>query len=220
MRTRVQRWLSSPIFPDEEQTRVAGLLNLLLLLTVALLLLDAALLLVFAPETIPTFWINGLAVVGCWILLWIMRRRHVRLASVLMCLALWPLTAYYLAVSGGLHSPTIGFLGLFVIIAVTLFGTRGAIALGLINATFLGGLYIAGARGLLVSIEAPPTLSRLFATFTAGMFLLTALVSISGHSVRSALRRARDGERELAERNQELQREIVERKQAEVALRG
>src|SRR5512135_264306 len=102
MRAHVQRWLSAPIFPDEEQTRVAGLLNLLLLTLILLVLLDAALLLVFAPETIPTLWMNGLAVLGGCILLWVTRRGALRLASAILCLTLWPLTAYYLATSGGL----------------------------------------------------------------------------------------------------------------------
>ncbi|HVO69161.1 MAG TPA: PAS domain-containing protein, partial [Aggregatilineaceae bacterium] len=219
MRTRVQRWLSAPIFPDEEQTRIAGLLNLLLLALIVLALLDAVLLLVFAPETIPTFWMNGLTVLSGCLLLWVMRRGGVRLASAVLCLILWPLTVYYLAISGGLGSPSLGFLSLFVVIGVTLFGTRGAIGMGLLNVVFLAGLLMVGSRGLLVSIEAPPTLSRLFATNSVDLLLLTALVAVSGRSVHNALSRARNGERSLADRNRELQRESVERRRAEEALR-
>ncbi len=218
MRNRAQRWLSPPIFPDEEQTRVAGLLNLLLFALIVLTLLDAALLLVFAPETLPTFWINGVGVLGACTVLWIMRHGRVWLASVLLCASLWPLTAYYLATSGGLASPTIGFMSLFVAIGVTLFGARGAVGMGLLNVVFLTALYMAGTRGLLVSLEGPPTLSRLFATNSVALSMLTILLALSGYSIRSALHRARHGERQLAERNQALQHEINERILAQEAL--
>jgi PAS domain S-box-containing protein len=219
MRTRVQRWLSAPVFLDEEQTRVAGLLNLLLITFISLLLLDLALLLIFAPETVSTFWINGAGVLIACVLLWVMRRGRVRLAGIILCLAFWPLLAYYLATSGGLSSPTLGFINLFVVIGVTLFGTRGAVAFGLLNTVCLAGLYLAGSNGLLVSMEAPPTLSRLFATNTTLLLLLAALVAISGRSIHNALLRARNGERALAERNLELQHEIAERKDIAEALR-
>ncbi|HVO43839.1 MAG TPA: PAS domain S-box protein, partial [Aggregatilineales bacterium] len=220
MRIRVQHWLTPPVFPDEEQTRLAGVVGLLLLALSVIMVSDAALLLVSAPETIPTFWLNGAAIVGSGILWWLTRNGHVRLAGALFCLTLWPLTVDYLAISGGLTSPTLSFLSLFIVVGVTLFGTRGAIVLGLLDLACLGGLYLAGTHALLVSAEGPPTLARLFTTNSMFYILLTAVVAITGRSISNALARAREGERTLAQRNRDLQIEVAERRQAEEALRA
>src|SRR5258708_2267826 len=218
MRTRIQRWLSPPIFPDEEQTRLAALLNLLLQALILIMLLETALLLVVAPDTPSTFLINGLTILMICGAMWIMRLGHVRLAGMILCLMLWPLTLYYVAISGGLASSALAFLSLFIVMGVTLFGARGAIALGLLDLGGIGLLYLAGSHGLLVWVEGTPTLSRLFVTNSVLFLLLTSLIAISGHSVSKALVRARNAERALAERPRELQREIDERKQTQAAL--
>src|SRR5258706_6404179 len=114
MLSYLRRWLTPPIFPDEEQTRIASLLNILLLTTSFICLVDAAALLVFAPETIPTFWINGVGVAVGVGLLWIMRRGMVRLASWILCLVMWLLITYYVSISGGLRSPALDFLSLLI----------------------------------------------------------------------------------------------------------
>jgi len=218
MLTQLRRWLAPPIFPDDEQTRIASLLNPLLLTVIVLMLLDAVALSLVAPDTIPTLWMNAVVIIGAVIMHGMMQQGHVRLAAALLCLLLWPLTVYYIAISGGLHSPALGFLAAYIALGVTLFGPLGAIGFGLLSLITLGGLYVAGNGGLLTSIEGPPTLARLLATNGISFLLLSIFMEVGGRSVHAALRRARRGERALDERNQELQREIAERKQAQEAL--
>src|ERR1700694_3633340 len=107
MKTYLPRWLSPPLFPDERQMRRPDLLHWLLIAIILLISLDAVVLFFLAPETIPTFWLNGVSVLCCAVLLWIVRRGHVRLAGRTLCFVLWVLAAYYITVSGGLRSPAL-----------------------------------------------------------------------------------------------------------------
>src|SRR5690349_5443272 len=145
--TRLRRWLSPPVFPDEEQTRIASLVHFLLVSLILVMTLDAGILFILAPETLPTFWINGLVILTGFVCLGFARRGYVRLACILFCLVTWPLTVYYIAVSGGLHSPALAFLCIFVGIGVILFGPRGAIGFGLLDIAAVIGLYLAGTNG-------------------------------------------------------------------------
>src|SRR5258708_3012971 len=110
MLTHLRRWLSPPACPDEEQTRTASLLSPILLALMGLMLREGMVLWFVAPDTIPTLWINGVAVIGGAVLLRVMRLGYVRVAAGLLCALLWPMTFYYIAVSGGLRSPALSFL--------------------------------------------------------------------------------------------------------------
>src|SRR5579859_5632986 len=103
-------YLAAPAFDDGEKTRLARLLNATLLAFAVLDLADMLLLLIFAPATIPTFWINGVGLLGCFALIYVMRRGGVRLAAWLLCLMIYVLIVYYTAISGGLRSPAFSFI--------------------------------------------------------------------------------------------------------------
>ena len=57
----LRHWFTPPVFPDEEQTRLAGLLHWMLLALAAVNLFNMGTFSIFAPETLPTFWINGVS---------------------------------------------------------------------------------------------------------------------------------------------------------------
>lgn len=211
----IRRLLTPPAFPDDEQARIARLIHWMLLAAIGLNLLDTILLIIFAPEMLPTFWINGVSLVFFGIDFWIMRRGKIHTASLLLCLALWAATTYYLFISGGVTSPAIGFLNLAIITAAVLLGARGATAFGLLCIATAIVLFWAGNNGWLELMEGLPTPGRLFATHSAIFATLTVLLAMSGRNVRDSLGRARRGEQALKESNQQLQREIAERERAE-----
>ena len=101
MQTRIRKVLSLPAFPDDEQMRIARLLNMLLWALIVFMMLDALLLLVFAPETRPTFWMNGAVIAIALVMHWLLRRGYVRFSSLCLCSLIWPLTVYYISESGG-----------------------------------------------------------------------------------------------------------------------
>ncbi len=215
MTDSIRRLLTPPVFPDDEQTRIARLLHRILLAGIGLNVFDAVLLAIFAPETLPTFWINGVCLVFFGISFWMMWRGQIRAASLMLCLPLWFLITYYLSISGGVMSPAFGFLFLIVITAAILMGAPGATGFGLLCIATAVVLYWAGNKGWVGEVEGPPTASRLFATYVAILGTLTVLMGMSGRNVREALKRARTDEKTLTERNQQLQREIAERERAE-----
>lgn len=215
MRFSLPGWLLPPTYSDEETTRVAGLLNILIWTIEFILVFDAVVLYILAPETLPTFWINGLAFALALTIRQVMLRGQVRTACYLLCFFIWFMLTYYLAISNGLRSPTLSFLGLVVIMSAILLGRRGAVIFGTLCSLTLIGLYLAGNSGTLVSVEGVPTLGRLLATNIASICALSVFAAIGGHSVYDALVRSRNSERTLTERNHELQKEIVERKKLE-----
>jgi len=172
----------------------------------------------FAPELIPTLWIN-LALLGFSALsFWAAKRGSVQLASLLVCLPIWMLMVSYLSVGGGVTSPGFGFLSVVIIVAAVLLGTSGAVTFGVLCIVTGGILYWAGGNGWLSVMENSLTPGRQFATQTIIFLSLTVLMALSERNVRQALARAQDSERALAERNRELQQELSERKRAEEAL--
>ncbi len=209
------RWFTPPIFADEEKTRVARLLHWILLTLMGANFFDMAILAVFAPETLPTFWINLLLLGVSFFCFGLQRRGNVVAASLLLCFTTWGLLVGYCAISGGLASPAFGFFGMFIIFASILLGRRGAVISGAVCIFTAGILYGLGTTGQLMPLEQPPTMGRLFATNSAIFVSFLFLMTISEHSVLNSLTRARSGERELARRNEQLQQEIIRREQAQ-----
>lgn len=213
--TLLVRWLTPPVFPDEEQTRLANLLHWILLALLVVNVFDMAILLIFAPETLPTFWINGVFLAFTLISFWMMRSGKVRGGGFVVCMTFWALLVGYLAVSGGVTSPAFGLFAVIIIVSAVLLGVRGALGFGLLCIGSAAVLYWFGNNGWLTSIEQAPTPERLFATQITIFFILMLLMAISGRSVWAALTRARTGERTLAERNRQLQGEIAQRQRVQ-----
>jgi PAS domain S-box-containing protein len=207
--------LAAPIFADEEKSRVGGLLHWTLFTFIAVAVLDCIVLAIFAPETIPTFWINYLGIGFALICLWMLHRGWVIVTSLVFALVIWAILVYYLATSGGVASPAFGFLNVAIIMASVLLGTRGAFGFGLLTIATSILLYNAGEAGWIVSQEAPPTADRLFGTQTTILVGLMLFTVTSSRSLLGALERSRQSEKSLAEQNHRLQDEIAKRKQAE-----
>ncbi|MFN8563888.1 MAG: ATP-binding protein [Anaerolineae bacterium] len=211
----LNRWLTPPVFVDEEQTRLANLLHWMLIFLVVVNLVDAALLLVFAPETLPTFWMNGVFLALTLVAYRMMRAGRVRSGALLVCLSLWALLVGYLAISGGVTSPATGLFAVIIIVSAVMLGVQGALGFGFLCIASAAILYWFGSNGWLTSIEQTPTPARMFATQTAIFLILTLLMTVSGRTVWDALRRARADERALAERNHQLQQEIAQRERVQ-----
>src|SRR4051812_19607521 len=109
-------WFSPPIFSDEEQTRLAGLLHWMLLALIAANLFDMLVLVIFAPETLPTFWLNGAFLAVTLICFWMMRSGWVHGGGFLLCLTFWVLLVTYVAESGGVSSPAFGLFAIVIIV--------------------------------------------------------------------------------------------------------
>lgn len=219
MLNQISRFTIPPVFEDEDKTRIARLLHWVVLIAAGLNVLDMVLLLIFAPETLPTFWANLVFLIFTGVSYWMTRQGRVQAAGLVLCVPFWLVLTYYLSVSGGVTSPALGILSIVIITGAVLLGVSGALTFGALCIASALVLFWAGDNGWLTLVEGPPTPARLFATQTIILLGLTILMGLSERNVHASLTRAWESEKALAAYNGQLQREIAERKQIEEAYR-
>src|SRR4051794_40258348 len=105
MFTRIRRLLAPPVFADEEQTRIAALLNVITLGSAALLALRAFGTLLFQPNPYPFVFFVALGEMLAVGTLVLMHRGYVRLASLLSCLMAMGIATLSMYYFGGIRRP-------------------------------------------------------------------------------------------------------------------
>ncbi len=217
---RIIAWLAPPVFEDEEKTRVASLLNTLLLTV----LVSAAVYIVATPFVNPnptlSWLITCAAVIPILSALYLMHRGHIQLASGLLCLTMWSAITLLAVFSGGV-SPTDSGTGYITVVLVGGLLLGGRVGIGLAGLSALVGTTIltAEVRGLLPPPLIPSTAVSSWMLTLVDIAIVTVLLHLAGSSISNALERARRHERSLAQSNHELEVEISERRRAEQALR-
>ena len=204
MVTRIRRILAAPRFPDEDKTRTAGLLNTLLwallaavgsFAAVGLALPRAALALAFA----------GAAVLAGLAALVLMRRGHVRVASLLLVVFVWVLLSVAAVFYIGVYSAAVfGYVVITLISGLLLGGRAGFLVGGLSVLATLGMLW-AERTGLLPTPARPASPVATWAALSVYLVVAAAVVHIAISNLNHALRRAQDNEHKLAESNRELE---------------
>jgi signal transduction histidine kinase len=212
--SRLQRLLAPPVFEDEAKTHAAFLLHVILwtlvLLPVPYVLITA----IATPGAAPRAALEGLAGEAAnLLLLFLLRRGQVRLASSLQVAAFFVFFTVLAATGLGVRGPAylLGH-GLTIVIAGVLLGGRGALAVTL-AAILVGGVFVRLDVG--VAPGGPPGQSpAFFWSVSALLFSVSALVqNLAARSLRDALARARSSEAqyrrlvaELEAKNAELER--------------
>lgn len=203
---KLRELLAPPVFPDDpEKTRLARLLNVILITVMTLLILFSI------PAFLQTPQVGRLLIeltIAGWslIMLVLMRRGRVRLAAFLMSLTLWVVVSYGTYESGGFHGSIMSSYFAIVLIAQLLVSTRSGIILGVLSILFTGWLVYADGAGLLPPKAVYATLPTFWGEFSAvaiGMIVITSLVI---NSLREALARAHQNEQELAIKVAETQK--------------
>jgi PAS domain S-box-containing protein len=204
MLVHLKHILAPPVFPDEERTRRAALLNTLVLAAGAMLAIYLLTQLVMGDAV---GLLVGLGFAAAMVALgWGLRRGAVQLCALVFCgLACGGLTffAYELANSGG---TSYSLLILAVVMAGVLLGGRAALIVALLSVG-AGWLFICNADLLVL-----PRL-RFFTAFDAWLgqslvFCIAALLlGLSDRSLRQAMTAARDSQAALQQRSQELEQE-------------
>jgi GAF domain-containing protein len=212
MWTRIREFLAPPVFAgDEDKTRVARLLNAILLFILAVLVAVTIPVLILPESSVEGLQFVGLTAVltvGAWILL---RSGYLRLASGLFVAILGLLELGTLILTGGLRSPTAAGFIVFVVVAALLLGRFGAIVSG--GLTILAGLgvYVAGANGIL-----PPPLVNLtpqlgLINVIGNVTLAALLLHLAIGSLDEALERARQQAGELEQQREHLEETVEAR---------
>ncbi len=201
---RMRRFLSPPVWKeDEEKTRLAALLNNILLYFIALLVLFF-LACFFLPNPGASLPIVAVILAMSLIVWGLLRGRRLRAASLVFCLGTWAFITGVCVLFDGVKGP--GFFG-FVVITIfagMLLGAWGGFSFaGLGSLTALAIIWAGDKHYLLALGKNPP--ASAWGALTLYLFLAAALLHISMRGLHQALQRAHHYGQELEESNRQLQ---------------
>lgn len=198
MWARIRNFLSPTVFPvDEEETRVAGMLNTILLIVLLMVVAFSIPAFIITPrlERILLELILVLSVAGLLIL---MRRGYVRLTSVILVSVLLVAVSIGTYVSGGLRGSILSSYFGIILIAGLLLGNWIALGFGLISIAYTGWLVYADAQGLLPPVLASTTLLTFWGEFSVVLIGIIGLLAVVMNNLKRAYERAKVKEAEMS----------------------
>ena len=198
------------VFADEEKTRVARLLNTVLLSLLAgsaLITLAAAGFHAFRPDSETQFTLlSGIVMTVLFAgLLFLARRGQLNLVSILLLTLTWMVVTVWIYTVSGISSDSSALAyALVVVLAGLLLGGRAAMIVTAVTSLAVLGAYWAETSGLLVVAERPTSFADVL--FLAIPLVLTgALLQYAMNSMSNAMERARRNELAQIEANRELE---------------
>jgi GAF domain-containing protein len=202
----IRQFMVAPVFEDEDKTRVARLLDVILWALVAAVAVFGILSL--SGHIRPGRALTGLAamILVRWGALFLMRRGYVRLVGVLLSSAMWAASTYIVLVTGGLDSSHLITYVIVVLLADLLLGGRAALAFGGLGILAGVGMLYAEMSSLLP--QSPPLLdtpASLWAVLSVNLVVAAVLLRLATHSINEALGRSRSNELAQSKANRELQ---------------
>jgi cell division protein ZapA (FtsZ GTPase activity inhibitor) len=211
--TRIRRFFATPTFEDEDKTRGAGLLNIVSLALLGVTVVSTVFILVEEGFNIPDLAIGIVASsleIGVQFL---MRRGHVKLASLIQASILWIMLTAMTIFFGGVRAATFSSYILIILMAGLLLGSYAGIATaGLSIAAGLVMLYLE-SEDILISFSEIDPISALI-TQSAHFVLLAVMVHGTMRNLQKTLERARSSNRELQTVQATLEQRIAaQRKQ-------
>lgn len=215
---RVRQFVANPVFVDDEKTRIARLLNIILLVILIAVFIAAVVTMIAGLSDAASLAMEGAVFVVALSLLLVMRRGHIRTAALALCVTLWIIITAGVWTTGGLlGSGATAYFGI-VLIAGLLLGGWAGVAFGALSFAATAIMLYAEQIGRLPPIPAYITSIYTWIEFAATMTGITGLLLLATNSLRQALDRARSDERAVAEQNRELMatREALERQTAQL----
>ena len=210
MLDRIRTFFAAPVFADEDKTRVARLLNVVLLTIlvalVPILIVSLALYgIPSAPEPALTLLIELIMVLVTLVLLYFTRRGWLRVASTALLSLMWIMITIWIVTVSGISSDTSPIMyALIIVLAGLLLGGRATAAYTLASVVAVALAYYLESSGRLI-IEGH-SFSPMDLVFTGVPLLLTGLLlRYAVDSLSRALQRAQSNERIQIEANRELE---------------
>ena len=217
--TRVKDMLSPPVFEDEEKTRIARILGVILW---AIVVVVGALIFTWlvtgkSDELGPyAFVANGVIIAVSIGLLFLIRRGHVKPAGLIFVIFLWANISFQAFTSDGVRGSAAIIYITIMVLAGLLVGWKTSIGFAVLSTIFIWILAHAEMIGFTTFQLDGPYMVALEAT---GMFILAAiLLTLTTTGLSTALQRARRGEQSLKESNRALQNNLAELAQREEEL--
>lgn len=210
MLTSLRSFFAAPVFPEEEEkTRVAALLNMILNSLAALVAIVIFGFLLGGQTQAAPYLAVG---IFFFVLLGLhipKQRGHVKLASFLLVVLFIGVISITLATSGSVRTPEVIFLVFVSMVASLLVGRRLAMAVSIVNVLIVLGLLWAEINGLLP----PPMRVSIIpgVLFAAGAILMTVLLNRTLENIDKAFARAHYHAQELRNLTVLLERRVAER---------
>jgi GAF domain-containing protein len=202
----IKRLFRPPVFAgDEEKTRLAGLLNTIILIQFFvpfILLVNAVRIPNNRVVLLPILLAFTLPLV---LMLFFMRRGYVRPVSITVIVFLTTVAVLFGYLNGGQTRAVVIYYPLIIVVAGLLLGGNSAIITSLVSSLLLGLVTYAGAKGLFREVVQAPALEVSIFTYAMGFMITGIILRLAANSIGVALERARSGEDQLIEGNRELQ---------------
>jgi PAS domain S-box-containing protein len=218
--TRFKAMLSPPAFEDEEKTRIARILGVILWAIIAVVgaLIFTWLVTGKSDELGPYAFVANAVIIAVSIgLLFLIRRGHVKPAGLIFVIFVWGNISFQAFTSDGVHGSAAIIYITIMVLAGLLAGWKTSIGFAVLSTIFIWILAYAETIDFTTFQLDSPYMVALEAT---GMFILAAiLLTLTTTGLTTALQRARRGEQSLKESNRALKKNLAELAQREEELR-
>lgn len=212
----IKTFLPPPTYTDEETTRVAGLLHIILQAAILILTIYTILAFFLYPFSIFIILLplNLIKIILAVVGLYLIRRGLIRFTSILLAATYWTTITLSAFLLGGGSSAILSAFILAILFASIALNSRAVLIFAILSVFAGWGLFIAQGNGLLPLPLQTLAPSSIWLIQTAQIILIALLLYLSNHSLQNALARAYKNEREVAEINDALQQEISKRVRA------
>ncbi|MFN2220356.1 MAG: GAF domain-containing protein, partial [Anaerolineae bacterium] len=212
MRSWIRQLLKAPVFEgDDEKTRTAGLLNMLLLATLATSLVTASVAPLPFVQPLIAAGVAGLIFLLGLVSLILLRLGAVRAASVLYLVGMWVAFSALMFLSDGVNSSFAMAYITFTVAAGLLLGGWAAAVMA--ELSVLAGLVMFYAKT--ADLLPAPVLymgpGPAWITLTANLVATVAVLYLATRAMSQALRRAQTSAAELDEQRELLEETVAER---------
>jgi PAS domain S-box-containing protein len=204
------RFLAPPVFPDEEKSRKAQLLNLILLSLIALVLLSIVLLVWLDGEDIRELYGANFSFVFLLAAVVIMRRGYIEAAAFMTAVVIWIGVTLATFNYGGVlnHNFTAYIVPIIILNLFINWKTAATFAV------------VSVIVGIIAPEHTPmPTKMETLIEISILFFFMTSILYLANQYIQQSFQRVKQHDLALAQMNEELQREIEERRRVEAALR-
>ncbi len=207
MWNKIKGWLAPPIFEDEEDNRVTGLLNGILLTFIILVVPVAAGFLIDDPDNTIRVGVTALLLAISLVAYGVMRLKYIQAAGILFLFGLWLLMTLFVVRIGGVRLPAFAFFVVIIMAAGMLLGTRSVVMFGLLG-------FASGAIALFAELndlqavayeEYGLDVTGIWIAQTAIILIVAPLSYFTTRSISHTMKRLRHEERELTVSNKKLE---------------
>ena len=217
MWNKIIKFFKPPIFEDEDKTRIANLLSIILL-TIFIIALVRTILALLLEKNAFRLVLNMdyILMVMILIILIIMHKGFVQLACFVFTAYQWFIMAWLTLNYGGLSVSAFSFFIFVIIAAGLLLGGKWAIRYALLSIIYGILLLSLEKNGIIIPVEESSEIA--FMTIVPSFITTAVMVFLYHRDITTALLQARQNASEIIKTNLQLNKEVASRKMIEEKL--